>query len=352
MLGERIERARRWKGLALRELAARSGVSHTAIRNYEKGLRTPGSRQLLALAKALGVRTEYFFRQQRISLADVEYRKRASTPKKVLDQIREDVIEQAERWSELLSFFPKRPIRSFEVPRPLPAVESLPDVERVADHVRQAWQLGHSPIPDLIDVLEAFGIIVITTEIDHDQKFDGLAGAVAGTPVIVVSEHWTGDRQRFTLAHELGHRLLEGHLPPGVDEEKAANRFAGAFLLPASQVRGRLGEQRTRIDAQELLLLKQEFGLSMMAALYRALDCEVITRSYFSRLMKRFSKFGWRREEPGEPYPPERTVLFEHLVYRALSEQMIGESKAAELLGQSMASFHQQRKLMTHVAGQ
>ena len=40
------------------------------------------------------------------------------------------------------------------------------------------------------------------------------------------------ERQRFTLAHELGHLMLEGRLADGLDEEKACNRFAGAFLAP------------------------------------------------------------------------------------------------------------------------
>lgn len=40
-----------------------------------------------------------------------------------------------------------------------------------------------------------------------------------------------GDRQRFTLAHELGHLLFERRLAENLDVEPAANRFSGGFLV-------------------------------------------------------------------------------------------------------------------------
>ena len=76
------------------------------------------------------------------------------------------------------------------------------------------------------------------------ECFDGMAATVDGIPVVVVGRGWPGDRQRFTLAHELGHLVLHGRLASDVDEEAAANRFAGAFLAPADEVRKELGEKR------------------------------------------------------------------------------------------------------------
>ena len=78
--------------------------------------------------------------------------------------------------------------------------------------------------------------------------------------VWVVSTHSSGDRQRFTLAHELGHLVLHGRLAEGIDEEKACNQFAGAFLLPKSGVLQHLGTFRRHLELQELFLLKVIFG--------------------------------------------------------------------------------------------
>ena len=69
---------------------------------------------------------------------------------------------------------------------------------------------------------------MITTSVQSQAKFDGLAADINGLPFLIVSSQWPGDRQRFTLAHELGHRLLTGRLAPELNEEVACNRFAGA----------------------------------------------------------------------------------------------------------------------------
>lgn len=61
---------------------------------------------MIKLAKALGVRGEYFFRPFTVQLeTEVEYRKRANTPEKLLKRIHADVEEQAERWKELANLY-------------------------------------------------------------------------------------------------------------------------------------------------------------------------------------------------------------------------------------------------------
>lgn len=348
MFAERLHRARKASGLSVRKLASQVGVSHTAINKYEKGELTPSSGQLLKLSKALGVRSEYFFRPMKVELAGVEYRKRASTPQKLVDRINADVMDQAERWHELLDLYPgeSRPVPTFSLPEGLLETVATPeDIEQLADRVRAAWQLGQNPIPDMIDTLESQGVMVINSQVEVDAKFDGLAGRIGDTPVIVVSSFQPGDRQRFTLAHELGHLVLAGRLSEDLDEEASCNHFAGALLLPKSALLQHLGPCRQSIEPQEFYMLKHEFGLSMMGVLMRAKQCGVITEYRQKQCFKIFSVRGWRKKEPGDPYPQEQTFLFKQLVYRALAEDYIGESKSAELLGVSLASFHKERKL-------
>lgn len=347
MYPERLKRAREAAGLSLRALAEQVGISHAMIKKYEDGLSTPDSSQLIKLAKALSVRSEYFFRPFTVQLDEtVEYRKRANTPAKLLKRIHADVEEQAERWKELANLYPQFPVKPFAIPVGVPTmVQTLDEVEQVAAKVRECWKLGEDPINDLVDVLEEHGILVIFTAVDAESKFDGLAATIEAQPVIVVAQHWAGDRQRFTLAHELGHLILEGRLVEGIEEEKACNRFAGAFLLPATAIRQQLGQQRRMIEWQELYLLKHEFGLSMAACLYRATDTSIISPDMTKSLYQQFAMRGWRKQEPKIPYPQEQTLLFKQLVYRALAEGWIGESKAAELLGMPLARFHRERKL-------
>lgn len=348
MLGERLHRARKAAGLGLRALAEQADLSHTTISKFENELQTPSSAQLIKLSKILGVRTEYFFRPQTLTIEGIEYRKKSSLPQKSLAKIEADISDQAERWHELLSLYPQSPIQPFALPAGLPeCITDAEQIEALAETVRESWNLGLGCIPDMIDTLEVHGVMVISSNVDDSKKFDGLAGMINSVPLVVVGANWTGDRQRFTLAHELGHLLLKGRLDAAMlaDEEKLCNRFAGAFLLPKLTLIGRLGAKRHRLEDNELLMLKHEFGLSMQGVLFRALQAGIITQATFQSSYMAFSAKGWRSCEPGKPYPAEQTLLFKQLVYRALAEDYFSESKAAELLGLPVAKFHQQRML-------
>ena len=347
MFGERLKRARSAAGLSMKELSLRAGVSANMIKKYEHEESMPSSGVLIKMSRALGVRNEYFFRPTKYELKGIEYRKRSSTSSKILNRIKADVLDQAERWMELSNLWPNFPIPEFKKSNySISHIDDYSQIEVIANELRLAWELGSQPIASIIDVLECHGIIVIVTEVDSTDKFDGCQASVGDTPIIVISSKWPGDRQRFTLAHELGHLILNGMLSDTLDEEKACNRFAGAFIFPEASVRQALGVTRRNLEVQELYLLKMDFGLSMMAIIYRATDLAIINESKRKDLFMFFSVRKWRSHEPGEPYPSETTSLFKQLVFRGLGENIISESKAAELLGMSLVSFHNMRKLV------
>lgn len=345
MLGKRIERARKTSGLSLRALGDAIGISQTAVNKYEKGILTPDSTMLIKLAKALNVKVSYFLRSTTLELEKPEYRKKSSLSAKQLNIIEGKILDQIERRLELESFFPRPPVPSFTVPGDLQEkITSFEEIEEVAKTLRKVWKLGMNPIPELIDVLESKGIRVFEIGENANSKFDGLTATVSGYPVIVISSEWSGDRQRFTMAHELGHMILDGKLSEELekDEERASDRFAGAFLLPDEAIKAELGEYRNRLELQELLLLKQEYGLSMMSILYRTLNLNIIKAGYHRQLIIAFSKRGWRKKEP-QPYKSEEPHHFKQLIFHALAEEYIGESKAAELLGVSVQDFYHMR---------
>lgn len=350
MIGERIHHARLAAGLTLDALGQAVGVSHTAIQKYEKGVLTPGTAQLLQLAQACGLRVEYFFRTHRVELIDVEFRRLASLGKAAQESLVLKVANLVEKHVELLGYFPVSPVASFELPEGLPAqLERADEVDVLAQQARKAWNLGIAPIADLTDVLESLGVLVVV--LDEDRLgFLGLKAQARASdgrlsPVIAVSSRWPGDRQRFTLAHELGHLLLSGRLGAGLDTEAACDRFAGAFLAPTAAVVQVLGPTRRGIEWQELYGLKREYGLSMAAWLLRAHQCKVITEATYRALMKVFVSKGWRNNEPGLAVPRELPRLFEQLVYRALGQHHIPDAKAAELLGIPLMRFYQARQL-------
>jgi Zn-dependent peptidase ImmA (M78 family) len=156
--------------------------------------------------------------------------------------------------------------------------------------------------------------------------------------VIVIKEGEWSERKRFTLAHELGHMVMD--VRRGVDAEKAANRFAGAFLMPAEALWSEIGKQRTTISLGELRRLKGIFGASLQAIVYRCRDLGIIGDAAYRRLFQSFNEYGWRKppyEEPDALLPErEHPHRMQRLCFRALSEGLISESKGAEILGISV----------------
>ena len=157
-------------------------------------------------------------------------------------------------------------------------------------------------------------------------------------PVIVInSEDWA-ERKRFNVAHELGHLVMD--VAPGLDCEKAAHRFAAAFLMPAESLWNEVGMHRTSVSMAELLQLKNLFGTSFQAITYRCKDLGIIGEQLFKSLFEIFKDRGWRAppfKEPGAiPPEKEKPQRFERLCYRAVAEGALSEAKTAELLGISV----------------
>lgn len=345
MLGARIQRARKAAGLSLRDLGQQIALSHAAIKKYEDNEVTPSSDILIKLAHALHVKVEYFFRPRPfISEKKISYREHANIPRRHLDEITFKILDQVEQRVELENLFPTPPTQTFSINLPK-KITTIEKTEHLADEIRSQWNLGLDPIPDLIDLFEEHGIKVFEIDNLNYPKFNGLSTYVNQIPVIVVGKSWPGDRQRFTLAHELGHLILNDRIKDNTDIENYCNRFAGSFLLPQQSLISILGKHRTSIEPLELSLLKQAFGISMTCILHRAEETGIISSSLYRQLRADFDKHGWSKKEPGKLYPREKTSIFAQMVFHALAEEYIGESKAAEFMNMSLESFRALRTM-------
>lgn len=344
-LGIRLQQARKAAGLSLRAFGDIVGLSHAAIKKYEDGQVYPSSEILIKLAKALNVRVDFFFRPVKVSLGKIKFRKRKELSAKAEDAITFDVQGQIERRFELENLYPTSPVPVFTLPLDFPKkIISHEEIETASVQLRHFLQLGLAPIHDLIDALEDHGVRVFI--IDTDEKhFDGLSTSIHDQPIIVVSAGWPGDRQRFSLAHELAHYVLANRLSQHVDEEEACNRFAGAFLIPKDALIKAIGKSRLAIDWQELLLLKEQFQISIGSICHRLIDLKIISGAYYKRLMTQFRQRGWHKKEPGPQIPSEKAHAFNQLLFQALAEEYIGEQKAAELLSCTLTQLKAKRQL-------
>jgi Zn-dependent peptidase ImmA (M78 family) len=335
MIGERIKQARRIAGLSLRELAEKVGVSHQAIAKYEKEEDIPSSGVLLKLCGALNVRVDFFLQPIKVSVSKPEFRKHSRLGKKKQESIVAQVEEWIARCIEVDNMIAVEEHAEFILPEGFPReVSSYDDVEQAAIDIRHAWDLGLDPIQNLTEILEEHGVRV--GMIDTDVHFDALTlWANETIPVIVVRDGIPGDRQRLSFAHELGHILLR----PAHDDEKMMQCFAGALLVPAPAARMELGNFRSKLDPIELHMLKHKYGMSMLAWVDRARQLGIISESAAKGLFINFNKQGWRDKEPGDAFAPEQPERMTRQVMQLVTEEVISESRAKELLGRSLADF-------------
>ena len=340
MLHDRLHRARVLKGLSLQQVADLLGdISKQALSKYEKGRDTPNSTRLLRLAEVLGVSPEYFFRPDSVELGEVDFRKHSAFGKKHQAAIKEQVREHLERYLEAERLFDVAASEGiFSRWRERFAATHADEAEQAAQRLRQEWDLGSNPIANLTETLEEQGIKVVGLKA-HD-KFDGLCAVVndGADAVIVSNTERPGERQRFNLAHELGHLVMR--MPESLHgtqgEENLCHRFAGAFLFPAEQVRASFGEHRKRVLLEEFLLAKKEWGLSIQATLRRLYDLNIVSEGTYRSTFRHWSARGFRKCEP-EALKPEASYRLRQLVCRALAEDLVTPSRAAELLNVRLA---------------
>jgi Zn-dependent peptidase ImmA (M78 family) len=167
------------------------------------------------------------------------------------------------------------------------------DVEQIARLVRAAWGLPPGPIRNLVERVEDEGGIVLATHLGED-RVDAVGLAVDGLPpLFFTNPRKPGCRQRWTLAHEVGHMIM--HQVPSNDVESEADRFAAEFLLPAREIKHEL---RPPLTLRKLANLKHRWKVSMQALAWRARKLEMITERQYRRIMVEMSRQGWRRAEP------------------------------------------------------
>lgn len=302
----RLTMARELAGLRKRDLAEAIDRTAAAVSQYELGQARPSGETLRRCALALGVPVSFFTAgrpQLRLDTAAAHFRSLRST---TAHQRR-----QALAHVELL----------WELVDQLDAVLELPpldlglelgthhgDPATTAGLVRTAWGVPTGPVVHLVRTLETRGIVLTQLPGVDAETIDAFSAALHGRPMIVLSGKGNPMRQRFSVAHELGHLLLHPDPAPGDGRhEREANTFAAELLMPAAEIRDRLP---TPADITDLKDTADGYGVSVAALAYRGKDLGVYSDSTLRRIMTTLTRLGWRTGEPvGSRYPGERPEL-------------------------------------------
>lgn len=346
MFGDRLKLARKKAGYSLRGLAEslEKEVSAQAIGKYERGEMMPSSGVLLRLTKLLDVSTEYLLSDQVEELEVVEFRKLSGTSAGDRAKVEAIVIDHLQRYFAVEEILDIDSGAWKELRCGNRRLDMEDDGETLSQDLRKEWKLGLEPIPNMTALLEGQGIKVLV--IPLPDKVSGLTCLVRRPrhkkkiPAIIVNRDISLERRRFTLAHELAHRLIDEISP--VDHEKASNIFAGAFLVPQDHLVREVGRHRNALGYNELIQLKRMYRVSAATLLVRLKQIGIIDSSALSYAFQTFAR-KWRKtepvpmEEPGSEGKLELPRRFERFCYRALAEGFISLGKATELLQQPVS---------------
>jgi Zn-dependent peptidase ImmA (M78 family) len=317
--------AREAHGLTQGELADRVGIAQGTLSKLEAGVLEPTPDTLLLLADELEVPEEFFYQRESLtgpSVSEFFHRRRQDVPAKLLRQAHANI--------NIILLHLSRLLRSAEIPDCRIAkqdVDAYHSVTEVARAVRAMWGLPSGPIQNLIHAVEAAGGVVIRCAFGS-PRIDAISRWVPGLPpVFFLNSGLPADRERLSLAHELGHMIL--HHAPTNDMETEANAFAAEFLMPASDIRTDFGE----VTLYRLGVLKPYWRTSMAALLYRAADLRMVTERTARFLWMQMGKAGYRRREPPElDIAAEEPRLLQELLRFHLEDLGYSLEQLADLL--------------------
>lgn len=341
--------ARKMAGLSLQSLADKLGniVSKQSLSKYEQGKMKPDSDLLISLSNILNVPVDFFFSEPSVAveLTNIDFRKYSSKLSKpehiAIEEKSKEVFERYYELENILNF--KEPAAYFKYPHP---VSNTKEAEEAANTLRKEWNLGYDPIPDVIDMLEDKGYKVV--EIEAPDSFDGLKADTGNQKVVVLRKSSKDDdivRKRFTALHELAHHALI--FPEKIEpksEEKLCHSFACALLYPEDMARKELHKQRFHFYQNELVIIKERWGISFSAIFSRALQLGIINEYVYKQLIigykqRRLHEPG---KEPGRYMSKEKPTRFERLIYVALGKELISVNEAAYFAGTSVWRFREQ----------
>lgn len=343
VFAQRLRQARILKKMSMDQLVGMIGniVSKQAISKYESAKMMPNSTVLVALATALDVDPDYFFRPFTFDLNNfqVSFRKKSDTSAKDASALKVRIQDEVERYLEVEEILGKeKEIVPQMNGEPLSTAAQMRDL---ANRLREDWQLGYDAIGNVQDVLEAHGIKVICTE--APTGFDGVSGIVNGRDYVVVLNKLQShvERRRFTAMHELGHLLFEKRFSPQLtlrEREKLCDAFASEMLLPSSVLES-VFKHDEKISTFEVRQLQIVYGISFDAIMHKLMELGIISENkYKTYCIRKNQNEALKKYAEESCYKEGFSRKFETMVYAAAAKDLITTSKAASLLHSSVGT--------------
>lgn len=327
--GDNIRRIRVKKGLSLRDAGKLLNMSATAISKYENGFIKPDSNKIIEFSKAYDCKPIELI--QIFDVPDLKFdsfrsNKRLTGEK--LEILKEDITAYTSNYIDVLTFsnLDNKLILDKYV------CKNKKDIDKASISIRKILGINNNqPIINLIDLLESNGINVILIKNDNDfyKGFHGCVEYVSAMPFIYILEDDDYSGVRFTLAHELGHLILD---VKNMDTEEACDYFAYSLLTPDTSIYSYIGTRRTYINSNELDIYCKKYHVSYLNLIHRLKQLNVVSSYSYKQLLSNTNNFKYKVEK-------EEPTRYKQLIYKLQAQDEISISKASELLGVNVFEY-------------
>ena len=365
---ENLSRLRLDRELTQRQLADRAGLSRVTVGRIERGLVTPRTETLEALASVFGVGLGDLVLPVR-PLRSVRFRAHARM------HGREQILAEVSKWLDGYRLLEDRlgdcPEFGFRSARRRDPAESPRAVARAARNA--AGLLPDAPIRDLCRLLEDHGVKVLPLRAQRDSFFGLSVGPEDGGPAVVVNtrERISVERRIFTAARELGHLLLHSDeydrpaaVPPDAgtrESERAADAFADEFLMPEAAFGSAWDATRGDSFLSRVMRVGSLFRVRRRTVLDRLTATGRAAPEEWDTIRAHYGKRTGRALDTADaPFPATEAVAptsrraneldglsvsdfggnrLSRLVRRGIEEEVITLGRAAEILGLRRAAL-------------
>ncbi len=326
--------ARESRGLNQAEFADKLKLSASNISRMEQDYIEVSEGGLKAIVELLNYPEEFFYQAGENLPPALALRKRNIVAQKIMLPIEAQVNIYRLNVEKLL-----KAISYPEINLPVLDIEKLGSPAEAARKLRKLWKIEKGAINNLTQVLEDNGLFLINFDFNTD-RVDGMSILANGKfPVVFSNKRSLGDRQRFTLAYELGHLVMHLQTNPSFarDISHEANEFAAEFLMPEKDIKG---DFKDGVNINVLADLKRKWKVSMQALLYRANDIGVITDNQKRYLVNVFNSMNIRRREPAElDIPRENPKKLRDMITNYKNKQKLNVKQLALFFNSNEEEF-------------
>ena len=301
----RLQVARQARGFTKSDLSKRLEMSAAALSQFELGQNRPSPASIERLSSVLNFAPSFFSTGTVLSAADqaddevVDSFGHFRSLRSVSATRRRQLLTVAHLLRDVTAFLETH-VKLPELDVPHHDAESPEDIASVAAEVRA--ELGADsavPIEDVLRLLERRGIVCARYPMDAaDVSAFSVPMERRAFLVLKQQREAKRDRDRFSSCHELGHLVMHesGQALASKALERQADIFASEFLMPTESIRDELP---SKVDWPRLLQLKQRWGVSMAALLYRSKSLGIMPETTYVQAVRTMNVRGWRKNEPG-----------------------------------------------------